>query len=204
MYLSQFRYSHLLEKGVALHLNKLECPSPKDALLQDWLKLDRWFWRWRFFNFVNVFLLFCYYLPLEKVGALHLNKLESSSPKNAMWQVWFEIGTATLEKKFLFKICSSIFAIIYYLHLKRTGLFIWTNLNLIQRCFVPSLVKIGLVVLVLKISKFCYWISTISLLFPLRKWRGHSLNKLELPLRKNALCKVWLKWALCDFGKEDF
>ena len=98
MYLSQFRYSHLLEKGMALHLNKLECPSPKDALLQDWLKLDRWFWRWRFFNFVNVFLLFCYYLPLEKVGALHLNKLESSSPKNTLL---VEFGPVVLEKKML-------------------------------------------------------------------------------------------------------
>ena len=36
-----------LEKGVAFHLNKLECPSPKDALRQVWLKLAQWFWRKR-------------------------------------------------------------------------------------------------------------------------------------------------------------
>ena len=30
----------------------------------------------RFLNFVNVFLLFCNYLPLEKGMALHLNELE--------------------------------------------------------------------------------------------------------------------------------
>ena len=54
-------------------LNKLESPSPKDALCQVWLILAQWFWRRRFFNFVNVFSLFRYYLPLEKDGALHLN-----------------------------------------------------------------------------------------------------------------------------------
>ena len=32
-----------LEKSGALHLNKLESPSPKDALCQVWLKLDQWF-----------------------------------------------------------------------------------------------------------------------------------------------------------------
>ena len=29
----------------ALQLNKLESPSPKDALCQVWLKLAQWFWR---------------------------------------------------------------------------------------------------------------------------------------------------------------
>ena len=36
-----------LEKGGALHLNKLESPSPKDALCQVWLNLAQWFWRRR-------------------------------------------------------------------------------------------------------------------------------------------------------------
>ena len=34
-----------LQKGVALHLNKLEFPSPIDALCQVWLKLAQLFWR---------------------------------------------------------------------------------------------------------------------------------------------------------------
>ena len=76
-----FRNYPPLQKGRALHLNKLESPSSKDALCLVWLKLARWFWRKRFLNFVNVFSLFGYYLPLEKVGALHLNKLESPLPK---------------------------------------------------------------------------------------------------------------------------
>ena len=40
-----FRYYLPLEKGVALHLNKLECLLPKDAWCQVWLKLAQWFWR---------------------------------------------------------------------------------------------------------------------------------------------------------------
>ena len=38
-------------------------------------------WRRRFLMVVIVFLLFCYYIPLEKGGVLWLNKLESPSPK---------------------------------------------------------------------------------------------------------------------------
>ena len=40
------------------------------------LKEAQWFWR-----------ICCYYLPLDNGGALHLNKLESSSLKNALCQV---------------------------------------------------------------------------------------------------------------------
>ena len=36
-------------KGGGLHLNKLESPSPKDALCQVWLKLAQWFLRRSFF-----------------------------------------------------------------------------------------------------------------------------------------------------------
>ena len=45
-----------------------------------------------YLNFVNVFLLFPNYLHLEKDGALHLNKLESHSPKNALCQVWLKLA----------------------------------------------------------------------------------------------------------------
>ena len=36
-----------LEKGMVLHLNKLEFPLPKDVLCQVWLKLAQWFLRRR-------------------------------------------------------------------------------------------------------------------------------------------------------------
>ena len=80
------------EKGGALYLNKLDSLSPKDALCQVWLKLGQWFWRRRFLNFVNVFSLIRNYLPLEKGGALHLNKLESPLPKDALCQVWLKLA----------------------------------------------------------------------------------------------------------------
>ena len=59
-----------LEKGGALHLNKFESPSPKDALCQVWLKLAQWFRR-RFLNFVNVKLDFIqgwFVLSLAEIG----------------------------------------------------------------------------------------------------------------------------------------
>ena len=89
--ISRFRNYLLFEKGGALHLNKLISPSHKYALCQVWLKLAQWFSRRRFFNFVNVFSLFRYYLPLEKGGVLHLNKLEFPLPKDAFCQVWLKL-----------------------------------------------------------------------------------------------------------------
>ena len=52
--------------------------------------MAQWFWR-RFLNFVNVFWLFRNYLPLENDRALHLNKLESPSTKDALCQVWLKL-----------------------------------------------------------------------------------------------------------------
>ena len=92
MYFSLFHNYLPLDKGRALHLNKLESPPPKDALCQVWLKLAQWFWRKRFLNSINVFSLFSNYLPLEKDRALHLNKLESLSPTDALCQVWLKLA----------------------------------------------------------------------------------------------------------------
>ena len=73
---------------MVLHLYKLESPSFKDALCQVWWKLAQSFWKRGLFNFVNVFLLSRNHLLLEKGWALHLNKLESPSPNDALCQVW--------------------------------------------------------------------------------------------------------------------
>ena len=113
-----------LEKGVVLHLNNLESPSPKDAVCQVWLKLAQWFWRKIYLNFVNIFSLFRNYLPLEQRVALHLNKQARMLCAKFGW-FWRIISPWT-----------------------RTWPFIWTNLiPFIKECFVPSLVEIGLVVL---------------------------------------------------------
>ena len=63
-----------------------------NALCQVWIKLAQWFWRRRLLNSVNIFSIFCYYLPLEKGMVLHLNKLESTSPKDALYQVWLKLA----------------------------------------------------------------------------------------------------------------
>jgi hypothetical protein len=42
------------EEDLALYLNNLEFPLPKDNLYHVWLKLARWFWRRRFFFNINI------------------------------------------------------------------------------------------------------------------------------------------------------
>ena len=81
MYFCYFVIISALEKDVTLYFNKLEFTSPKNALCQGWLKLAQCFLRRRFFNFDNVFLLFCNYLPLEKDMALYFNKLNPLHPR---------------------------------------------------------------------------------------------------------------------------
>ena len=49
----------LYENLLVLNLKKLEFPSPKDALCQDWLKLAQWFWRRRFLNFRKCIFAIC-------------------------------------------------------------------------------------------------------------------------------------------------
>mgnify|MGYP003692227413 CR=1 FL=1 len=71
----------LWKRAGPLHLNKLESPSPKDALCQIWLYLAQWFWRRRFFNFVNVFLLFRNYNPLERAGPFIWTNLQPLNPR---------------------------------------------------------------------------------------------------------------------------
>ena len=67
-----FHYFAIIFPCVALHSNKYEFPSPKDGMCQFWLKLAEWFRRRESLNFVNVFLLFHFYLPLERDIALYL------------------------------------------------------------------------------------------------------------------------------------
>ena len=82
---------------------------PKEALCQVCLKLAKWFWR-RFLNYANVFSLFRNYLSLVKGWAVHSNKLESSSPKDALCPVWLNWPSGSRKKIFQFRQC--IFAIL--------------------------------------------------------------------------------------------
>ena len=70
-----------LEEGMALHLNKAEFPSTKDVLCQVWLKMAQWFWRRRFFDFVNVFRYFVIISPWKKAGPFIWTKLNPLHPR---------------------------------------------------------------------------------------------------------------------------
>ena len=59
------------------------------------VKLATWFWRRR--EVSSKYVDSSYYIPVGKGVVLHLNKLESPSPKDASYQV--EIGSVVLEKK---------------------------------------------------------------------------------------------------------
>ena len=68
--------------------------SPKYALCKIRLKLAQWFWRRRFLNFVNIFLLFRNYLLLEKGGPFICTNLNPLHPRSLV-----DIGPVVLEKK---------------------------------------------------------------------------------------------------------
>ena len=142
-------------------------------------------------EFLKICHFFCNYPPLEKGGALHLNKLESLSPKDAG-----EIGPIILENE-NFQIRQCIFAIINYLPWKRSKLSCeQTWILLTQGWFVPSLVEMAMFwrkrffKIINVILKICNFVSS-----PLGKGQALCLNKHEFPLTKDSLCLVWLKLA---------
>ena len=107
---------------MVLHLNKLEFPSPKEAFCQIWLKLAQRFSTRRFLYFVNVFLLLNNYLPLEKGGTLHLNKLESPSPRPKINCTMFGWNYRSSSGGAEFLISLNVFSLFRnYLPLKKGG-----------------------------------------------------------------------------------
>ena len=105
------------------------------------MKLAQWFLRRRFLNIFNIISLFCNYLPLEKGRILHLNKLKSPSPKEALCKIWLKLVQWFWRRKISSLFCN-------YLPLeKNPPSFEQTWFLFNQRCFVLSLVEIGTVVL---------------------------------------------------------
>ena len=94
------------------HFNKLESPSSKDVLYPVSSKLTLWFWRRGDINFVNEFLLFFTYLPLEKGWVLHFNKRGSPFFQGCFLPSFVEIGPVVLKMR-IYKFCQCIFAILY-------------------------------------------------------------------------------------------
>ena len=69
-------------------MNKLEFPLPKNALCKlveiGILILEK------ILTFVNEFALFRDCLPMENGGVLHLNRLETPLPQDALFYVWLK------------------------------------------------------------------------------------------------------------------
>ena len=72
-------------------MNKLENPSPKDALCQGLVNIGPVVLEKKILYYINVLTLFRYYLSLEKGVDIHLNILEFFSPKAALRQVWLKL-----------------------------------------------------------------------------------------------------------------
>ena len=120
MYFRNFVIISPWKRGASLHLNKLESPSPKNSL-----KLAQWFWgRW-FFNFYSKF---SQLSPLRTDGALLMDILNSLNlMKDDLCQIWLKLPQCFWRRRFFKSIYFCNFVIIS--PGKRTGSFIWTNLN---------------------------------------------------------------------------
>ena len=203
MYFCYFVINPPWKKAGPFIWKKLETPLPKNAYWQVWLKLAQWLRRRRYFNFVNIVLLFRNYLPLEMEGALHLNKLEFLSPKDAFCKVWLKLVQWFWRRRFFFRFLQFIFSISW---LSPPGKgqgpsFEQTWIPFTQECLVPSLVEIGIVVKEKKIFNFVNVFSLFCNYLSLEKGRALHLNKLKSPLPNDAKF-VWN----CPnaSGEEDF
>ena len=76
-------------------LKKKWMPFTQGCHVPSLVELAQWFWGGRFLSFANIFLPCYNYLPLWKGVALHLYKLESPSPKDALCQVWLKFIVLT-------------------------------------------------------------------------------------------------------------
>ena len=165
---------------MVLHLNKIEFPSPKDALEK------------KIFKFCQCIFGISYSFPVEKGGALYLNKLESPSLKDALCQDWLESSQWFWRRKLLNFV--KVFLLLYnYLSFRLDPSFnqIWNLIT--QECFVPSLVESGEMVLEKKIFEFRQCNFAILLIISPWKETGPFIWSLESPSLKDSLCKVWLK-----------
>ena len=81
----------------------------ENAMVFIWRNLNcaKFGWKWtsgsgedKFFKFVNLVLLFLYYLPLEKGEAIHLYKVESPSLTDALFYVWLKFAHWFWRRRF--------------------------------------------------------------------------------------------------------
>ena len=148
-----------------------------------------WFWRRRF---LNSSMYFCFFeiISLGKSGALHLNKYEFPSLKNAFCQVWLKVVQWFWEKECLIYQCIFTISLLSSLWKGQDSSFEQTWVLITQGCCVPSLVEIIPVVLEKKILKYNQLIfaTCISWLSPLGKRQGPSFEQTLIDLHQRMHC----------------
>ena len=136
-----------------------------------------------FLNFVNVFWLIRYYLPLEKGKALHLNKREFLMHRNALCHVGLELAHGFWRRRFL-KILLMYFR---YFNIfspwKSARSFLWTNFNLLHPRMLFAKFGWNWPVVLKKNFKFCQYFFTLSLFIsPKKKCEVLSFEQFWIPL----------------------
>ena len=106
LYIFPLSYLSLHGKGRGPSYEQIWIPFRQEFLVQSLVENGPEVFK----NFVSVFLLFHYYLPLEINITIHLNKLEILFTQGYFVPCLVEIGPLVLEKK-IFKILQCIFAI---------------------------------------------------------------------------------------------
>ena len=133
---------------------------------------------------------------MEKGGTLHLNKLESPSPKGDLSQIWLKLAQWFWRRRLLeFVDVFSLFRI--YLPLKKGRAL---HLNKLE----SPLPKDDLCQVWLKLAqsfwrrRFLKFVNVFVLIrnyLPLEKAESFHFNKHVFPSSEDALCQDWLKFA---------
>ena len=118
-FINVFRNHLPLEKSRALYFNNLESPSPKNALCQNWLKLDQWFWRRKFSKFLNVFFTISHLTPLWEGCGPTFGQTWIPSSKDAFCQVRLKLDQWLWRRRFLKVVNVFLLFCIYYYFIRR-------------------------------------------------------------------------------------
>ena len=89
-----------LEEGCWPLFVQIWIPSTQGCFVPNLVEIGPVVLKREFLNIFNIILLFRFYLPFENGLALHLNKLESPSPKDAWCQVWLKLAQWFLRRRF--------------------------------------------------------------------------------------------------------
>ena len=175
-----FNYLSLV-KGRVLHLNKLECPSPKNSLCQVWLKMDQWFWRRQIFKICQFSFAIFVLSPLRK-GRGHSYALHS---RMLCSMFGWNLPTGSGEEDFK-NVSMYLRHFLIFSPWKRWGpSFGQTWIPFTQGYFVSSFVEIGPVVLEKK-----------------KMWKvnndynaNDNDNGQQTNCDQKAYLSLWLRWA---------